>query len=228
MVFLHGHMNAWHQIEPASWKIRALNLESLERRGYINLRCSLDSGCTADTTLGSGHPWIEFKPLRDIVGGMMSLFWASRMEPYGFGTYPTDLSQPCCAQFAVTREAVLAHPLEFYKHFREPLEWEVEAGKIAFGWNWDKYHAGTVYEYLWHVVFGQDPVYCPSEDVCRREYFSDAISCQSHPGRYQSSFGWRNVNCSSIYAAEERTEAVQRVFIEEFWGRPDPESEPDP
>lgn len=217
MIFLHGHSKAWHQIEPAAWKIRALNLKSLERQGYINLRCTQDSGCTDDTLLGTKHPWIGFAPLRDILGNMMSVFWATYMEPYGFGSFPEELGQPCCAQFAVTRAAVLSRPIQFYRNFRSPLEWNIKQGKAVFGYNWDEYHAGTLYEYLWHVVFGKDPKHCPDEELCKIEYFSDAIACAKYPGRFQDSFGWRNVNCSSIYEREKEIEGVSRVVVEQFW-----------
>jgi hypothetical protein len=61
---------------------------------------------------------------------------------------PHVLATPCCAQFAVSSKQVQKRPLDVYKRYytwlmETPLKDET---------------SGRVFEYLWHVLFGQDPV----------------------------------------------------------------------
>lgn len=64
------------------------------------------------------------------------------------GEVPTDLSAPCCAEFIVNRDRVLAHPKSFYVSMRDWII-ETELGR---------YRSGRVFEYMWHVIFGEADV----------------------------------------------------------------------
>jgi hypothetical protein len=55
MLFIHGHENHEHgtrDIKGLDYNnilaIQSLNLECVERTGYVNLRCMLDPGCPAE------------------------------------------------------------------------------------------------------------------------------------------------------------------------------------
>ena len=61
---------------------------------------------------------------------------------------PTLVGAACCAQFAVSRDRVLARPLGDYERFRE---WVVETEKSDA-------KSGRVLEFLWHVIFGMEAV----------------------------------------------------------------------
>lgn len=61
---------------------------------------------------------------------------------------PTLVGAACCAQFAVSKDQVLARPLSDYERFRE---WIVETEKSDA-------KSGRVLEFLWHVIFGKDAV----------------------------------------------------------------------
>ena len=61
---------------------------------------------------------------------------------------PMLVGAACCAQFAVSRDQVLARPLSDYERFRE---WIVETEKSDA-------KSGRVLEFLWHVIFGKDAV----------------------------------------------------------------------
>ena len=61
---------------------------------------------------------------------------------------PELVGAACCAQFAVSRDQVLARPLGDYERFRE---WIVETEKSDA-------RSGRVLEFLWHVIFGKDAV----------------------------------------------------------------------
>ena len=46
--------------------------------------------------------------------------------------------------------------------------------------NWGgelEWKLGSLYEKLWHVIFGMGGTYCPSQDTCHMEHFSNAIVC---------------------------------------------------
>ena len=61
---------------------------------------------------------------------------------------PTLVGAACCAQFAVSRDQVLARPLGDYERLRE---WIVDTEKSDA-------KSGRVLEFLWHVIFGKDAV----------------------------------------------------------------------
>lgn len=61
---------------------------------------------------------------------------------------PTQVGAACCAQFAVSRARVLERPLSDYEKFRQ---WIIDTERS------DEL-SGRVMEFLWHVIFGMDPV----------------------------------------------------------------------
>lgn len=77
-------------------------------------------------------------------------------EKEGEDYVPEEVGAACCAQFAVSRERVLQRPKSDYEGFRE---WVVETEK-------NDAKSGRVMEFLWHVIFGMDAVYCPDEKQC--------------------------------------------------------------
>lgn len=202
-VFLHGHARSWHQAEPIAWKVRALNLDLLKHEGYINFRCGLKPGCSADTVLGAAHPEPRDHPL---VRQIMPAFWKEMYQPkhgrWDLGPYPAEVGQPCCAQFGVTRESILARTKEFYAAYRRPMERDVREYKKIFGDLWDGYRMGILYEHLWHVVFGKEPLLCPDAEFCRAMYFGDQIRCANYTGDYEHSRGWGKIACSNTWDDE--------------------------
>ena len=61
------------------------------------------------------------------------------------GDLPSELQAPCCAEFIVSRERILAHSRDFYIHMRDWII-DTELGR---------YRSGRVFEYMWHVIFGE-------------------------------------------------------------------------
>ena len=61
---------------------------------------------------------------------------------------PILVGAACCAQFAVSRDRVLARPVGDYERFRG---WVVETEKSDA-------KSGRVLEFLWHVIFGMEAV----------------------------------------------------------------------
>ena len=75
---------------------------------------------------------------------------------------PPDLSQPCCSQFAVSRERIRSVPLGRWNHYRN---WLISTDlKDEF--------SGRIFEYTWQLIFNHNPTYCPSMQKCYCEGYS--------------------------------------------------------
>lgn len=87
----------------------------------------------------------SFADARDKAFGLQ--VWSELYEDE-LGELPEELSAPCCAEFIVSRERILAHSKDFYVHMRDWIM-ETELGR---------YRSGRVFEYMWHVIFGEGHV----------------------------------------------------------------------
>lgn len=195
VVFHHGHRRAWHQPEPTPMKLRALNLTALSHDHYINLRCAKDPGCTNST----GIDLVTVDPEDDRKQAhMLPKFWHTMFgndSVWDLGPTPTNVSVPCCAQFAVTKEAILSRPLAFWRSYRRPLERDLDEYIPLWGEETSSYLVGICYEKLWHMVFGKPAYHCPSEDYCRQVQFSDAIVCDRYTAKFDDAEGWPQITC---------------------------------
>lgn len=109
----------------------------------MNLRCNWNPGCLeahTDNAHVTASVWGE------VFNGT-----SSSTNPY-----PVKIGGACCAQFAVSKEQVEKRPLHDYERLRD---WIVNT-ELADA------KSGRVMEFLWHVIFGKDGVYCPAEDEC--------------------------------------------------------------
>ena len=152
LAFLHPHRSgflaAWHTDTPLHSNVdalRMLNLTFVQTNGYVNLRCNWSPGCM-EKDRDNAH--VNFER------------WAEVFErtstPHGSFPFPGQVAQACCAQFAVSKEAVLKRPRQDYKLMRNwLLTTELSDRK-----------SGRVLEFMWHVIFGMDNIYCPEEKMC--------------------------------------------------------------
>jgi hypothetical protein len=69
---------------------------------------------------------------------------------------PQVLAQPCCAQFAISRDRIRSLPLARYVYYRD---WLLRTSLSDF-------ISGRVWEYVWQFVFTGQNVICPKEHVC--------------------------------------------------------------
>ncbi|KAJ8105225.1 hypothetical protein OPT61_g10307 [Boeremia exigua] len=146
IAFLHPHKDGY----PAAWhtdndeysnivSLQTLNINFVQSNGYANLRCVNDPGCPQ-----------EVMPFRDppekhrTAEAAMSDAWHELFNT----DVPHVLATPCCAQFAVSSKQVRMRPLKEYKRF---YTWLMETPL-------DDETSGRIMEYLWHVLFGQEPV----------------------------------------------------------------------
>ena len=69
---------------------------------------------------------------------------------------PRVLAQPCCGQFAVSRERVLQVPRERWVFYRD---WLLRTPLTD-------YFSGRLWEFVWQFVFTGEEVRCPDEEAC--------------------------------------------------------------
>ena len=165
-IFLHAHQHAWHNAEPLgrdmATMLRRLRLGRVVSGGgggggggggFVNLRCEWEPGCPAWLDLQS-DPEIAFKKEEKAAR-------ASWRELHPVDPRPDVLAQPCCAQFAVSRERIRAVPLAEWERYRA---WVVETSLSDD-------LAGRVWEYTWQWVLAGTSVLCPSVEACYCENY---------------------------------------------------------
>lgn len=155
-LFFHSHQKAWHNNvllnNDTPTTIRALSDERVARLGYMNTRCHLDPGCPSWIHLD--RPEVDYdlhnKPEEPIF--TTDVFH----ELFPYERAPPVLSQPCCAQFAVSRDRIRLNRLSDYVNWRRwLLHTPLEDGD-----------SGRVFEYLWQYIFTTNAEYCPRPHSC--------------------------------------------------------------
>ncbi|KAM5436765.1 hypothetical protein McanMca71_001880 [Microsporum canis] len=152
IIFMHSHRTAWHNEEPLSHDskemIKRLSNERVTRDGFMNLRCNWAPGCP-DWLHPQSMEEDKEKPEQPIVAnGWRDIFPSVPV--------PEVLAGQCCAQFALSRERALAVPRTHFIYYRD---WLLRTTLTDF-------LSGRVWEYLWHVIFTGQNVYCPAEQAC--------------------------------------------------------------
>lgn len=152
VAFMHSHQFAWHNDDlfagDAADHLRRLNPARIMREGYMNLRCGWGPGCPDWM-----HPGALEENSQKQEETMLARSWG---EIFPDDPIPDVLAQPCCAQFAVSRERILAIPKARFVFYRD---WVLRT-------ELSDYISGRVWEYLWHVVFTGENVVCPAEHIC--------------------------------------------------------------
>jgi hypothetical protein len=166
-IFMHAHQFTWHNNDflnsDSALTVRRLRSEHVLRNGYVNLRCHHEPGCPDHI-----HPTTTTAPEDDLASipeaAVIGHAWG---ELFPGLPLPRVLSQPCCAQFAVSADRIRTVPREVYRAHRDwllhtPLEDAL---------------SGRVWEYVWQFLFTgewevcppQVPCYCEAYGVCLEE-----------------------------------------------------------
>ena len=155
-LFFHQHRYAWHvnaiMGTDNAEVIRRLNDDRVARMGYFNTRCHLDPGCYDWIHLD--RPEVDWDPVRK----WEEKYFTKKVwqEIFPGERLPSALSQPCCAQFAVSRDRIRLNARSQYIHIRD---WLVNTSLT------DE-HAGRVLEYSWQYLFTRHAELCPRMDTC--------------------------------------------------------------
>lgn len=137
--FHHHHTQAWHQQFSSSYELAHLNPSSVLKHGYLSPRCL--PGCENIIELSG-----DVVPLGDLKGAPRDVQISSVLREFLDEEVPNRIAAPCCAQFAVSKEAVRRRGLEKWKGLRE---WLIDT-KL------DSRSSGRVLEYTWHLWFGME------------------------------------------------------------------------
>ncbi|KAJ0421108.1 hypothetical protein BJY00DRAFT_111689 [Aspergillus carlsbadensis] len=162
IVFIHSHRDGW----PGAWhtdtmdysnveSIRSLQIDFVQQNGYANLRCQETPGCP-DEIRPARNPPRPGKNVEKIYPDAWRALFLNDNVPEVIGV-------PCCSQFAVSREQVLKRPLSDYQRY----------------YNWVLTNdlpddmTSRVMEYTWHIIFGQEAVYCPDVFQCYQDVYGN-------------------------------------------------------
>lgn len=171
VIFMHAHRwthhnNALLQYD-GSQMIKRLSGAYVTRQGYVNMRCHWSPGCPE---------WLHFDGPVESLGkqeeAVLSDCWS---ELFPLDPLPETLSQPCCAQFALSRERIRSIPLNrfiFYRDWimRTPLS---------------DYISGRIWEYSWQYLFTGQGVLCPAEHFCYCDGFGVCFGGASEYSDYE-------------------------------------------
>ena len=151
-IFMHSHRNAWHNNDLLNWDsgemIRRLSSERVQRQGYMNMRCHWMPGCPEWI-----HPGQIEEDREKLEQSLMADAWA---ELFADKPIPAVLAQPCCSQFALSREKIGETPVAKYEHYRDWLLRSEHRDTMS----------GRIFEYLWQVIFTDQSVFCPNQRTC--------------------------------------------------------------
>lgn len=147
VAFVHSHEagfpKAWHTDAKGHSNVESLNslnVKFVQRNGYANLRCLHNPGCPD-----------EIQPFREPMDESRTtetVFAAAWREIFVNDDVPEVVGVACCAQFAVSRQQILKRTkVEYLRMHRWLMNTEL-----------DDEISGRVFEYLWHIIFGQESV----------------------------------------------------------------------
>lgn len=116
MFFHHDHEVAWHQKYSSATEFQYLNLITVLRQGYVSPRCL--NGCENVIELSS-----DTLPLKQLLRGSRDIRIASVLSQFldEKEDLPSKIAAPCCAQFAVSKEAVRTRSLQTWVGLRNWL-----------------------------------------------------------------------------------------------------------
>ncbi|KAH0271529.1 hypothetical protein KCU91_g7318, partial [Aureobasidium melanogenum] len=160
IAFVHSHefgwLKGWHtdaKHHSNVESLNSLNVDFVQRNGYANLRCLPTPGCPDEV-----QPFREPKDESKTTEVVFAAAWG---EIFDNDDVPEVVGVACCAQFAVSKQQILKRTKEEYLRMHEWL----------MNTDLDDQTSGRVFEYLWHIIFGQDSVYCPSLAQCYRDVY---------------------------------------------------------
>ncbi|KPI39503.1 uncharacterized protein AB675_5197 [Cyphellophora attinorum] len=154
MIFIHGKRYQIHNDDPmfdSVPTIANLKLDFVKENGYTNLKCNL---------VFCPNPWV--KPELNHTDGpweTTSLYARAWKEFWPDTPLPEGVTGPDAAQFAITREAILQNSWAEYDRMRR-WAWRYEPHILT------SENTGLVFEYMWHIMFGKEPMYCPDTKEC--------------------------------------------------------------
>jgi hypothetical protein len=171
-IFVHAHQYTWHNNDllnaDTALMIKHLSSARVIREGYMNLRCQWYPGCPS---------WLHPKSAKEEdIEKKEEMFVAKAwLEIFPHDPVPDALGQPCCSQFALSRDRILAIPLKEYKRLRDWLLTTKLRSSMS----------GRIFEYLWQYLWTGSAIICPSMHACYCDGFG---ACFTSEEKFQEWF----------------------------------------
>jgi hypothetical protein len=208
ILFIHPNRYQWHNDDPdydGLPMLRHFQLPYLEKEGYVNIRCAWSLGCPNEI-----KPFEEAGEQREAVhaGGA---YLQSFQQLFPGTEVPSAVGVSCCAQFAATKEKILENPRGDYIRYRDWIMatdlGDAISGRV-FEYSWHSkcpspdlsrvtprdealllaFSCGFDHVLTLTVIFGKQPVHCPSAEDCYCKVFGICnLTCKepgSCEGRY--------------------------------------------
>lgn len=141
--FRHSHAASWHQNFDSAFEVSRLRAGYVLERGYVSPRCL--AGCENVMPVAEARDAVPISEIhlaaRDVQLRSLLAEFLDPAEPI-----PEKIAAPCCAQFAVSRDAVHARSLEWWEEMRN---WLITTSLSS-------YSSGRLLEWTWHIWFGED------------------------------------------------------------------------
>ncbi|OAL37470.1 hypothetical protein AYO20_03319 [Fonsecaea nubica] len=195
-IFMHAHQDAWHNNELLNWDaaemIKRLSSERVQRQGYMNMRCHWKPGCPDWI-----HPGQIQRDKDKLEQSYMASTWA---ELFVDKPIPAVLAQPCCSQFAVSRNQIRLTPRETYRHYRDWLL-RSEISDVT---------SGRIFEYIWQVIFANESVFCPSQRACYCDGYGVCFETDKTFDKWFELRYERQMAEKELREWEEKAEAIEK------------------
>ncbi|KAK4693603.1 hypothetical protein P7C71_g3830, partial [Lecanoromycetidae sp. Uapishka_2] len=201
MIFMHAHRYSHHNNDllgyDAVQMIRRLSSDHVIREGYFNMRCHWRPGCPEWL-----HPHNKVESLERQEEEVLSRCWE---ELFPWEPLPKALGQPCCAQFALSKQRVHAIPLSHYVFYRD---WMMRTPL-------SDYVSGRIWEYSWQFLFTGQSTLCPAEHICYCDGFG---VCFGGAAEYKEFEDLRNIAKGFEDELQETASSKQNAIVEHSQG----------
>ncbi|KAI9855192.1 MAG: hypothetical protein M1824_006262 [Vezdaea acicularis] len=152
VIFIHSHQSSWHNNDlldgNTGHMIHRLSNQKVAREGYFNLRCHLHPGCPE---------WLHLDTTSEDINKKEEAVFANVWDELHPGDpMPKILAQPCCAQFAASRDRIRSISLESWTRYQDWLLTTNLSDSLS----------GRIWEYTWQYVFTGNSTLCPPMNEC--------------------------------------------------------------
>ena len=145
IAFVHGSRSSWHEADNV---FNLLSYQWERRLPYASLTTTFEARVCLNSTQCSDQ--LD-------QGRYTKQVWDNLLSDLLNMTTQGAIRSSCCAQFVVTKESILEHPLGTYTRLLRFLE-ETDM---------PNYDSSRVLEYLWHILFGM-PASFIDLPICER------------------------------------------------------------
>jgi hypothetical protein len=137
--------------------LKHLKVAFVQKSGFVNIRCPSRRGpirCD-NKVLNPHNPSHEFRTLEANIPEIYRHLFSNTTD------VPKDIATVLGAEFAVSKAQVQKRSVDDYLRY----------------WTWlnktkmDDDSSGLLFEYIWHIVFGKDAIFCPEPVECECDVY---------------------------------------------------------